>query len=274
MDYIFEEGTSRAIQKIASSLPQSLLISGPRGCGLTTVSKYLAKERLEGFILPINSKGELDTETGTISVSSIRSLYDQSRAKTQTKRVFVIDDAHLMSLGAQAAFLKLLEEPPENVHLILVTHSPERLLPTIRSRVQKLKIKKISKEQSMSLLESKGVRDATMKRQLLYLANGLPAELTRLIDDQKYFHGRAELVLDTKTLVTGGSYEKLLIISRYQNDRKQALALINSALLVLYTGVSHTADSDTVQRLELLLKIKHRIELNGNVKLNLMAFVV
>ena len=54
------------------------------------------------------------------------------------RRVFIIRDAHRMNEGAQNALLKTLEEPPGRVCLILVTPSAERLLPTIRSRCQKI----------------------------------------------------------------------------------------------------------------------------------------
>src|SRR5262249_61618740 len=54
-------------------------------------------------------------------------------------RAFVIDEAHLLTEQAQNALLKSLEEPPPSSHVILVTASPQALLPTIRSRCQTLR---------------------------------------------------------------------------------------------------------------------------------------
>src|SRR6185295_17465602 len=55
-------------------------------------------------------------------------------------RAFVVDDAHLMTEEASNALLKSLEEPPPTSHVMLVTASPQALLPTIRSRCQTLRI--------------------------------------------------------------------------------------------------------------------------------------
>ena len=55
-------------------------------------------------------------------------------------RAFVIDDAHIMTEQAQNALLKSLEEPPATSHVLLVTPSPQALLPTIRSRCQILRL--------------------------------------------------------------------------------------------------------------------------------------
>jgi len=77
-----------------------------------------------------------------IKVAQVRALVGEvaGRPFEGRARVFIIDDAHAMNDQAANALLKSLEEPPPSSHLILVTPSPQALLPTIRSRCQALRM--------------------------------------------------------------------------------------------------------------------------------------
>jgi DNA polymerase-3 subunit delta' len=77
-----------------------------------------------------------------IRIEQVRELVRQvvGRPFEARARAFVIDDAHAMTEQAQNALLKGLEEPPATSHLLLVTASPQALLPTIRSRCQVLRL--------------------------------------------------------------------------------------------------------------------------------------
>ncbi len=77
-----------------------------------------------------------------IKVAQVRDLVGEVAARPfeGRARVFIIDDAHAMNDQAANALLKSLEEPPASSHLILVTPSPQSLLPTIRSRCQALRM--------------------------------------------------------------------------------------------------------------------------------------
>jgi DNA polymerase-3 subunit delta' len=77
-----------------------------------------------------------------IKVAQVRDLVGEvaGRPFEGRARVFIIDDAHAMNDQAANALLKSLEEPPPSSHLILVTPSPQALLPTIRSRCQALRM--------------------------------------------------------------------------------------------------------------------------------------
>lgn len=75
-----------------------------------------------------------------ITIADIRSAESFIRltAASATKRVLIVDSADEMNIPAANAFLKTLEEPPPNTVLILISHAPGGLLPTIRSRCRKL----------------------------------------------------------------------------------------------------------------------------------------
>jgi DNA polymerase III gamma/tau subunit len=119
MESVINPTSNKQLASYRTELPQSILLTGERGVGLATIARGLAGNSLAGFIEPLNNKDEVDHDVGTISVDAIRRLYEQTRSKQTSARVIIIDDADRMSHGAQAAFLKLLEEPTIHTHFVL-----------------------------------------------------------------------------------------------------------------------------------------------------------
>lgn len=259
---------------LGANLPQSLLLSGPSGIGLQTTAKQLANDNLASLIIPQDKAGQPDLENGTITAEVIRKLYEQTRSKRTVSYVVIIDNAERMSQAASNAFLKLLEEPSPNNHFILTSHAPERLLPTIRSRAQHLALRQVTNKQTADILDKLNVTDPTKRRQLEFIASGLPAELHRLSADETYFAERAAFVGDARTLLAGSSYEKLLIIQKYQGSRGDALELIKSALAIARRSMSAKPQPSLAVQLEQLLKAHDLIAANGNVRLQLARFVL
>lgn len=75
-------------------------------------------------------------------------------------KVFIIEEAHLMNIAAQNALLKTLEEPAPNSFIILLTEQPDRLLPTIRSRCQRVSFGVIDQPQLISALQANGATES------------------------------------------------------------------------------------------------------------------
>ncbi len=134
---------------------QAYLFSGPRGTGKTTTARILAKvlnctNPSDGepccecdsctAVEQGNSYDvfELDAASNN-SVEDIRSLIDKVSLGTPGRhKVYILDEVHMLSAGASAALLKVLEEPPEHVVFVLATTDPQKLKDTIRSRTQHL----------------------------------------------------------------------------------------------------------------------------------------
>lgn len=267
--------SKRLIDTLAVDLSHAIILTGPEGVGLTSVAEYIAKSLSAPLSTVLPEKNEkIDLEKGVISVDSIRRLYDSTKTKTTSPRIIAIDYAERMGTQAQNAFLKLLEEPPAHTHFLLLTHTPASLLPTIRSRAQKIDIKPISLEQSNELLDSLKVLDATKRQQLLFIAGGLPAHLTTFATDEEAFSKRAAIVRDARTYVQGASYESLLLSHKYKDNREHALLLVGDAMRLLKSSLAKEADPRILTRLDALVEVYERLQRNGNIRLQLGAGVV
>jgi hypothetical protein len=266
--------TQTRADSLLKDLPQSLLVSGPAGIGLTEVVEYFATQLKTPLQVILPEKDDkVDIEKGVISVDSIRRLYDMTKTIETGRRIIAIDYAERMGHQAQNAFLKLLEEPGLHTHFILMSHEPSRFLPTILSRVQRIELRPITPEQSHEALDELGVTDAKKRSQLLFMASGLPSELARLAKDDEYFSARSQIVRDARLFVQGSAYQRLKIAQQYKDSRSQALLLTHDAMSMLRTAVKE-GKSDLVPIINSLLKTYERIESNGNVRLQLAVAMV
>ena len=145
------------------------LFSGPRGVGKTTTARLLAMavncERdekpcgeCESCMLVRRGNHpdvtELDAASNN-SVEDIRDLREKVYLSSVRggRRVWVLDEAHMLSKSASNALLKTLEEPPEGLVFVLATTEPEKLPPTILSRTQHFRFRRLSEGEIESKLE-------------------------------------------------------------------------------------------------------------------------
>jgi DNA polymerase-3 subunit delta' len=117
-----------------------------------------------------------------IVVDDIRALngFFQLSAADGGRRVVIIDDADEMNPNAANALLKMLEEPPARATLLLISHRPSGLLPTIRSRCRTLRLQTLSPEQMTEALALSGVEVESDPKALAALSGGSVGGALRL----------------------------------------------------------------------------------------------
>lgn len=272
---IYNPETAAIVERITDTLPHALLLEGISGVGLATIARGIAWRDLAGFVQATDRDDNIDTTSkGVIRVPQIRELIGQTRGKSTKRQVFIIDEADKMNPQAQNAFLKLLEEPAPNMHFILTSHASNKLLMTVLSRVQRVTIRPISAEDSRRFITKLGVRDQRKTQQLLFLASGRPAELSRLAQDDTLFSSRTTLMADARELIQGKPYQRTLVVSRYYSDRAKSLQLLELAQTIITFTLATTPSKDLVAMLDSLTTTYERIAANGNTRLQLMNFVV
>lgn len=163
-----------SLMKIVGSgdIPHAFLFAGPKGTGKTSAARILAKvincEDPPEKGVPCNkckmctsiTKGEnidvieLDAASHR-GIDDIRLLRDAVKLApaAANKKIYIIDEAHMLTPEASNALLKTLEEPPEHVVFIMATTNPEKLLGTVRSRTTTIQFQKASEDEIMSSLQ-------------------------------------------------------------------------------------------------------------------------
>ncbi|MEK7564851.1 MAG: DNA polymerase III subunit gamma/tau [Patescibacteria group bacterium] len=161
-------GQEHVVKTLQNSLAQNkiahaYLFAGPRGSGKTTIARLMAKalncNEADGLKKPCNkcenclsfNDGkfldliEIDAASNR-GIDEIRSLRENVRfgPSVGKYKVYLIDEAHMITKDAFNAFLKTLEEPPAYAVFILATTEAHRLLPTIVSRTQRFDFKRLT----------------------------------------------------------------------------------------------------------------------------------
>ncbi|MEN3317910.1 MAG: polymerase subunit gamma/tau [Mycobacterium sp.] len=158
----------------AGRINHAYLFSGPRGCGKTSSARILARSlNCEQGPTPTpcgvcdscvalapNGPGSVDVvELDAAShggVDDTRELRDRAfYAPAQSHyRIFIIDEAHMVTTAGFNALLKIVEEPPDHLIFVFATTEPEKVLPTIRSRTHHYPFRLLAPRTMRSLLES------------------------------------------------------------------------------------------------------------------------
>lgn len=171
LDELDSTEVRETLKKIVKSgnIPHAFLFAGPKGTGKTSAARILAKiincesknppcDKCEQCI-SITKGNNLDviemdaaSHRGIDDVRVLRDAVKLSPTKAK-KKIYIIDEAHMLTTEASNALLKTLEEPPEHVIFILATTNPEKLIDTIRSRVTYIPFKKANEEEILRSLK-------------------------------------------------------------------------------------------------------------------------
>lgn len=154
-----------SVRRMGARLPHALLISGPRGWGGEQVANALALDLMhlesgrDARAVAHPDLRWLQPEDGVIKVDAIREIVEFLVQTPQAagRKIAVVEDADRMNLNAANALLKSLEEPPRDSFIALTTSAPEQLLPTVRSRCQRIRLRRAGNDEVRDWLQQAGV---------------------------------------------------------------------------------------------------------------------
>lgn len=178
-DFVLHTATEKALQQVIAKPMHAYLFWGPKGLGKTTLAIYTAQETMTSQSAGDQAKwimniSRLDGKKN-ISLAQVKPIVEflyQRLPKGIQKKVVIIDNAETLSTEAANSLLKILEEPPADSLLILVSSQPQALPTTIRSRLAQVEFKQPLVEQ---------IKKMTGGEELLEIVGAKPAIITKLM---------------------------------------------------------------------------------------------
>lgn len=285
MDFNDVIGHERAIKTLKTSLQNnkishSYLFEGEEGIGKKMVAYAFSKTLLckEHGYEPCNKCSScvkfdsgnhpdfflIEPEKGLIRIDEIDRLIEEvATLPFESKRkVFIIDDSHLMNSTSKNAILKTLEEPPTYVNIILISSNPDNLLPTILSRVQNLKFYPIDIDKISKLLTHRYNITEEEANFIAGFSKGAIGKSIDMAEDQEFFNRRNKLIEIVDSLVRGDKTKAFSSMDFFDKNREDIDDILDMMLywfrdLLIYKEIGESTLIINRDKLENLSNQSH-----------------
>ena len=244
----------------SNMISHAYMFEGPSGVGKNTMARELATTLLEMENL-FNSPDyiEITPDGNSIKIAQIRKLQSDILVKPyKSYKIYVIDEAQKMTVEAQNALLKTLEEPPKYAIIILITNNKESLLDTIKSRCEIIKFTPIPLVEVADYLTQTGV-DKNRASLLANFSRGSMQKAIELSESEDFHIMRDEGQKYGETFLTGSMLDIMDIqssIEKYKDNITNVLDLLVNYFRDIMM-VKENVDSSMIINLDRLVFIKN-----------------
>lgn len=284
----------------SGSIPHAFLFAGPRGTGKTSAARILAKaincEKPAGSNEPCNkckscisiTNGnnidviEMDAASnrGIDDVRSLRDIVKLAPANSKAK-IYILDEAHMLTSEASNALLKTLEEPPAHVYFILATTNPEKLIDTIKSRTTLIQFTRATNQEIKRSLE-RIIKSEKLKikaedvERIIKLAKGSFRDAVKALEqyssdasflNNSFENGSSDLVLSMLKKDIDKSLEIIKKCSNVENLTDELLDKLHQILI-------ETKDEKIIPLIELILTSKDMVKYSPIAELPLEVSLI
>jgi DNA polymerase III subunit delta' len=180
MDFCDVIGQLKPLKAIKACIDESkffgaYIFSGPQAIGKKMIAKIIA-QKLNCIEADIDHPDIhlIEKSEAVIKIDDIRDIQRQAnlRAYAGKMKVFIIDNAHKLNLDAANSLLKVLEEPPKDVLIILITHKRHNIIKTVLSRCKEIKFSPLAKVELEEFLIKKYLLEQPVAHFLSYYCEG------------------------------------------------------------------------------------------------------
>ena len=260
------------INRFSKNLPQTTILSVSDYEWGEQIAKYIAEVANFDYevVYPLKDD-KINLDVGRIYVKQARELVQKTRTALKKNKVYIIYKASTMNEQAQNAFLKSLEEPNSSTFYILLVNNVHSLLPTVLSRSQILKITPLNNDASLKLIPDN--IPANIKQQILFVANGNPLLINKLVNDSSLISQYSAHITTAKSFLTASTYQKLITINKLKDSREDAIATLDALIKILSTTIK-TPDKQLLALLNNALNARNDLLSNLNVRLTLIHHLI
>ncbi|GAC1369139.1 MAG: hypothetical protein NVSMB39_0660 [Candidatus Saccharimonadales bacterium] len=289
MNALLHSKTAAQIDGVRARGTGSVIFHGPRGLGKATAARELAAALncLDGqsggacahcrTLAAGNFPDFLWVDRGdkaSIGIEQVRGLISELSMRPFTAgatRVVVIDQAHLLTLEAQNALLKLLEEPPPSTLIILMAEQLQALLVTVRSRCRSVQFVRPAEIDVSNFLVNQHGLTGPAAASLAAAAAGAPGTAISLAQNPAEADALAALAGDAHTASTQSLFDRLLLVGRLVSagvDLERFAEVLHRRVIAALT-VSHIDPIAASARLEALERFRQHLAAKVSAKVAL-----